>query len=188
MNLICFPNYTCGGLLCDILNQTFSPVLSRGGIDSVSHSLGKISNDITPCTTYDPADLLSKLSAVPPGMWIGTHCWPGILPFDQFTQIINITTVTERSKLYRWIRAYRHYYSKEWSDITGIDLLDKMRETAKDYIIPSEPVFDSCVYNLEFSEVVNGTVEFYKFFTQTNARIHMERWSKTNEFLYDANL
>ena len=42
MNLICFPHYTCGGVLCDILNQTFSPVLSHGGLGSIHHAIGKI--------------------------------------------------------------------------------------------------------------------------------------------------
>ena len=188
MNLICFPHYTCGGVLCDILNQTFSPVLSHGGLGSIHHAIGKIGDAATPYTTYDPEELLTKILLTPSDAWAGTHCWPGNLSFDNFNQIINITTVTERSKIYRWVRAYRHYYSKEWSGITGIELLDKMRETAKNYLISTEPVFNSSVYNLEFSEVVDSSTEFYKFFTQDNTNMHMERWSKINDFLYDTNL
>ena len=188
MNLICFPHYTCGGLLCDILNQTFSQVLSNGGIGKIPHHLGKIGDTIVPYATYNVEELVNRLLSTPANTWVGTHCWPGNLPFDKFNQILNITTVTERSKIYRWVRAYRHYYSKDWHGITGMELLDKMRETAKKYLISAEPVFNNCVYNLEFAEVVDKTTEFYKFFTQANTNTHMERWGKINDFLYDANL
>jgi hypothetical protein len=54
MNLICFPHYTCGGLLCDILNGTFSEITSDGGVNSIGHGLGKIGDSDTVMIDYDP--------------------------------------------------------------------------------------------------------------------------------------
>jgi hypothetical protein len=42
MNLICFPHYTCGGLLCDIMEDTMSEFADNGGIASPTHNVGKI--------------------------------------------------------------------------------------------------------------------------------------------------
>ena len=62
MNLICFPHYTCGGLLCDILSNTFSPIDKNGGIKSIEHNIGKIGDTPTVLTEFDTADLNNRLS------------------------------------------------------------------------------------------------------------------------------
>jgi hypothetical protein len=61
MNLICFPHYTCGGLLCDILNGTFSQIAPNGGVDSIGHTLGKIGDNDTVMIDYDQKIFLDRL-------------------------------------------------------------------------------------------------------------------------------
>lgn len=192
MNLICFPHYTCGGLLCDILNNTFSNLGPYGGINPTSHRLGKIGDTDSVMIDYDQKLFVDSLLAlnVPVGQWIGTHCWPGKLDLSIVNQVIVITTTTFRSRLYRWIRVYHHYYSKSdpWLAVTGQDRIDKERETAKNYLATFDPVFQPNVVNLEFAEVVENSVEFQSLVSCADLDRHMNRWREINNFLYDTNI
>jgi len=192
MNLICFPHYTCGGLLCDILNGTFSTVGSHGGILSINHSLGKIGDSDTVLTDYDTGFFMEKLKKLntTDSEWIGTHCWPGKLNLKIFDQVIIVTTTTFRSKLYRWTRAYHHYYfqSAPWIELTGQARIDKEKETAKNYLVPFMPVHQSNIVNIEFAEIAEKTVEFKNLTHGKDIDRHMDRWQRINNFLYDPNI
>lgn len=192
MNLICFPHYTCGGLLCDILNDTFSPVHKNGGIASIAHSLGKIGDADTVLTDYDQDLLFKKLQSVEidKDHWVGTHCWPGNMDLAMFDQVLVISTATARSKLYRWIRAYYLYYqtSQPWIEVDGQDRIDKERETAKNYLKAFDPVKHDKVTNIEFADVVEETTEFKKIMDSKNIAKHMDRWKSLNHFLYANNI
>ena len=190
LNLICFPHYTCGGLLCDILSNTFSPMFDNGGINSIQHSLGKIGDSNTVFLDYDPQQFMDSIAAIPlpDCSWVGTHCWPKKLPIDQFNQVIVVTTTTFKSKIYRWARAYHHYFAPQWIDLEGMDLIDKSRETAKNYVVPFDPIVSkSNVINIEFADVVETTPEFYHVISGQDYRLHMDRWKKINSFLYSSN-
>jgi hypothetical protein len=192
MNLICFPHYTCGGLLCDILNETFSEIASNGGIGSIKHALGKIGDSDTVFIDYDTnllMDTLKKINVAPTD-WVGTHCWPEKLDLTMFNQVIIVTTTTSRSKMYRWIRAYYHYYfhSLPWLEATGQARIDKERETAKNYIKPFLPFVGKNVINIEFSEIVETSPEFLKLTQGLDITRHMDRWKSVNYFLYDTDI
>ena len=111
VNLICFPHYTCGGLLCDILSGNFSKVGKNGGIESINHSIGKIGDANTVLVDYDVDVFLQQLKEenLSNNDWVGTHCWLGKLPVEKFNKIIVVSTSTYQSKIYRWVRAYNHY-------------------------------------------------------------------------------
>ena len=193
MNLICFPHYTCGGLLCDILNGTFSEITPSGGINSIGHKLGKIGDTDTVMVDYDQEmflDVIQKLKSQYADGWIGTHCWPGRLDLSVAEQILVITTTTFRSKLYRWMRAYYHYYLKSdpWIKVTGQQRIDKERETAKNYLVAFDPVFQPNVVNIEFAEVVENSLEFQNLTAHNDIGQHLDRWRKINSFLYDTNI
>jgi hypothetical protein len=192
MNLICFPHYTCGGLLCDILNDTFSNIGANGGIQSLEHSIGKIGDADSVLVDYESNVILDKLKhlTIPKSAWVGTHCWPDKLDLTLFGQVILVTTTTYRSKLYRWSRAYHHYYfnSTPWSAVFGQDRIDKERETAKNYLIPFMPLDGKNIVNIEFSQVVESSVEFLKLTQSQNIDKHMDRWKSINYFLYDNNI
>ena len=191
-NIICFPHYTAGGLLCDILSNTYSKVGVTGGIGSITHSIGKIGDADTVFDNYDPAEFLVKLAQISPNEpgWIGTHCWPGLLDISQLNKIIVITTTTHRSKLYRWIRAYHHYYTQSapWQALSGTERLDKERETAKNYIKPFLPVAGSNVLNIEFAEIVDESQQFSNLVAGYDVSASIDRWKKINNFLYGSGI
>jgi len=138
---------------------------------------------------YDPVDFLSKISRlrVDKNSWVGTHCWPGLLDVDQFDRVIIITTTTCRSKLYRWIRAYHHYYLKSlpWLEVFDMDRIDKERETAKNYLKPFLPVDGPNVINIEFAEIVDKSQQFINLTAGHKISASLTRWRKINNFLYD---
>ena len=193
MNLICFPHYTCGGLLCDILNETFSEIAPNGGIASISHGLGKIGDSDTVMIDYDQKTFLNMIENLKlqcTNEWIGTHCWPGRLDLSVAEQVVVVSTTTFRSKVYRWIRAYHHYYIKSdpWISVTGQQRIDKERETAKNYLVAFDPVFQPNVVNIEFAEVVENSAEFQSLTAHNDPGQHLDRWRKINSFLYDPNI
>ena len=188
MRLICFPHYTCGGLLCDILNNTFSDIGPNGGIDSVAHRLGKIGDVDTINTNFSPEELAIRLKSIDTTQWIGTHCWPGNMSIDDFESIICITTSTWPSKLYRWLRVYHHYFCPQWNHLSGMELADKIRETAKNYHVAFEPVMAKNVINLEFAEVVENTKEFQQVVQGHQVKKHFDRWQSINSFCYKDSL
>jgi hypothetical protein len=189
MNLICFPHYTCGGLLCDILNNTFSPVANNKGIASINHNYGKIGDADTVMTEFDAEKFISDISKnnIPQNAWIGTHCWPKKIDLSIFEKVLVITTTTFRSKIYRWARAYYHYYyeSDPWVAVDGQQRIDKERETAKNYLIPFLPIFQPNVVNIEFAEIVESTKSFNNITFGFSVNGHMNRWKQINNFLYD---
>ena len=193
MNLVCFPHYTCGGLLCDIFSKTFSPVGQNGGINSLSHRIGKIGDSDTVYTDFDPKefDNIIKEFNLNQTVWAGTHCWPGNVNLTSFDKVVCVTTTTFKSKIYRWMRAYYHYYnnSTPWTEKSGKERIDKERETAKNYLKPFLPVFDKPnVINIEFSEIVETSVGFEKLVDGFDFQEHMTRWKNINKFLYDSDL
>lgn len=188
MKLICFPHYTCGGLLCDIFEQKFSLVLPNGGLKSFAHSIGKIGDSVDVYDEYDPEIFYKKISEIDSGYagYIGTHCHPAKINLDQFDHVLLITTSTYRSKVYRWTRAYYHYFlkSSDWANLQGIDKIDKERETAKNYIKPFTPVVHKNVTNIEFSDIVENSENFKFSIGKCNYVPHLDRWKQLNSFLY----
>jgi len=190
-NLIAYPHYTCGGLLCDILNNTFTEPKegdAPGAINSIQHNLGKIGDTNNVLMEYDEQEIIDALYKIdqPSGTWVGTHCHPNERLINEFDIIICVTTSTFRSKIYRWARAYYHFYKPLWEQYTDMDLIDRARETAKNYLIPFEPINAPNVINLEFANVVENSAEFIQI---VNGNVilekHLNRWKDINYFLYD---
>lgn len=190
MNFIGFPHYTCGGLLCDIFNKTFSEIAPNGGINSISHSLGKIGDSASIFDQYDSQEFKNMIKNlnVDSDTWIGSHCRPTNDDLKLFDQVLLITTTTFRSKLYRWARAYHHYYtnSQPWTEKFGQDRIDKERETAKNYLKSYLPVYAENVINIEFAEVVEISKEFQDLVQKFDFAPHLARWQQLNKFLYDS--
>lgn len=189
MKLICFPHYTCGGLLCDIMTETFSPITPLGGINNLNHQVGQFGDCDTVYVDYDVEQFLKRCQELSSREYVGTHAWPGRLDTSIFDQVILITTATSRSKLYRWLRAYYHYYTKTpaWATLKPgtLERVDKERETAKNYLIPFLPVNKPNCYNIEFSEIVDNSVEFQQLVQEKDYQRSVDRWHDINSFLYE---
>lgn len=197
INLVCFPHYTCGGLLCDILHAKMSNNNQVGGIDSAEHNIAKIGDNNSVYDNYDiklfydTVEQYKKTLSNNEVVWAGTHCWPGLIDSLQFNKIINVTTLTLRSKIYRWARSYHLYYKPRVEyTLDTLKYKDIMRNTAKNYIKPFLPVKADNIINIEFSEIVEETVYFQKIIkslTLVFLQGTIENWKETNNFLYSAN-
>lgn len=187
MKLICFPHYTAGGLLCDILEQKFSPTLLNGGIGSESHALARIGDSSSVFTEFNLDEFNQAVSAYQDkDVVVGTHCWPGQIDIAKFEQVILITTETSRSKVYRWLRAWHFCFAKSCANLTGMELIDKQRELAKNYLTPFRAVSNAT--NLEFADIVESTAEFRNAVNNLPILDHLTKWKETNYFLYNQDL
>jgi hypothetical protein len=176
------------------MGDTMSEFADNGGIANPAHNAGKIGDSADVFTDYDVNKFMLK---VEPWMessgWIGTHCWPGPLPLDQFEFIINITTTTYASKIYRWYRAYQLFFSPMWQHLAGEELVDQIKQKAKFYLKPAEPVFAPNVLNLEFADVVHQTEELAQALdrgrvVRSDSNPHLKRWAEQNKFLYETDI
>jgi hypothetical protein len=197
-NLISFSHYTAGGLLGDILNDTWSELGKNNGIRSRYHTIGKIRDTDTIVDNINQSEFDNMLDyfnlhKIDAHAWIGTHSWLGNIDLSNVGYVLNITTATERSKIYRWIRAYHLFFATQPEfKLDDIDLIDKLRELAKNYIKPFNLVVKPNVINIEFAEIVEQTQSFNdlvdRFDRLKNLNKHMDRWKNVNSFLYDQKL
>ena len=193
INLICYPHYTCGGLLCDIFTNSMSSVNSLGGLDNPNHSMAKVNDSESIQVDFNHDDFFKKIDTLEKNniTWAGTHIWPGQISLDRFCRVILVSTSTYESRLYRWMRSMTHYYfqTPEWKNLTtDIELIDKARETAKNYLAPFMPIQSSKVENIEFRDIVNSTNEFKHIIQPHSYEKHIERWKTVNSFLYNSDI
>lgn len=189
MILVCFPHYTAGGLLCDIFTNLTSAVLENGGLANPAHSNLKIGDSNTVQQSLDLSQFNKKLEKKikDKNTVFGTHCWAEYLPCEKFDTVINVTTQTNKSKIYRWSRAFYHYFEKStpWQIDDRIQLIDKQRETAKNYVTPQVNSTKSNVINIEFEDIVEQTFRFKSVFSEYSYIKFIKNWKNSNQFLYD---
>lgn len=196
MNLICFPNYTCGAILCDILNKESSQVGENNNFYSAKHNYGKI-----PANTYNGKDfdvdaLYAKTLRLDNignlrGAWIGTHCWPGLIDSTLYNNIICISTENRNSRIYRFARIFYTMVSGRWPN-------QPKPQKPKDiynYDVAFEKVYMPNVINIEFEDWVNLTPEVEKIlldFAGHEYKKHLDNrrkvWVELNDFLFDKRL
>lgn len=188
MKVISYPHYTCGGLLCDILNNTNSGIRD-GGFNNRQSQLGKLPDVNGMLFEFDQHDLLDGLRQEPEELWVGTHCWLGGLDLDLFDSIINISTLTYKSRLYRWMRSGNHWYknSHPWQGLNKQELIDKQRETAKNYLQSFPAIDHPKVINIDFADVVEHRPSFLRLIGPGKEQ-YLEKWKLLNDFLYQDNI
>jgi hypothetical protein len=187
MILVCFPHYTAGGLLCDIFTNTKSVVESHGGLGNTVHSNLKVGDSESVQRSLDLNEFNKKFEELKDTKTVfGTHCWAEYLPCEKFDTVINVTTQTNKSKIYRWSRAFYHYYiqSMPWQIDDRKQLIDKQRETAKNYFIPQVNSTKSNVINIEFEDIVEETSWFRSVFLEYPFIEFVKNWKNNNQFLY----
>lgn len=183
MKLVCFPNNSGGGLVCDLLNKN---TISMDGYKTSNqeHSLFKFSDSQAVQWTVNPIKWYLKINQYKgQDKWFGTHCHPSGIPnLAEFDQVISINVTTRNSKLYRWLRCYYGYFLKQnphWKEVVDINAIDQVREFSKS-MIESFPPSNNC-RNVEFEDIVNG-----KFIMENNLDLtQFQTWKNSNSFLYD---
>jgi hypothetical protein len=176
------------------MEDTMSEFADNGGLSSLNHNAGKIGDSDDVFVDYNVEEFMNTVEPwIESNKWVGTHCWPGPLPLDQFEFVINITTTTYASKIYRWYRAYQLFFAPMWQDLSGEELVDQITLKAKFYLKPAEPVVAPNVLNLEFADVVHQTEELMQALdrgsvTRSDSNPHLKRWAEQNKFLYDNDI
>lgn len=193
MNLISFPGYTCGAILCDILNKESSQVGPNNNILSGKHNIlkielengynGKEFSKHEFATRIDAASQYKKLS----NAWIGTHCWVGDIDVSKFNNIIVITTETKNSKIYRFARVFYTMISGRFPYTKA-----KKPKDIKMYNQSYEKVNKPNFINIEFEDFVewkNDINEILINFVGVDFQKHIDSrrklWVEINDFLYD---
>ena len=191
MNIVCYPHYAAGGLICNILNQppvTGSHISST--VKSLEHFLFIGDND----DIYDDFDSnvfeqkrIEAQTLYPPNKpWLGTHCHPIGIDLSNFKLSISITTNSFESKLYRWLRAYNLFFKPQWEHYTGVERIDLMRETAKSYLKPFYSIDVPKLIQIEFCDIVNLTPKFKvmcQSLTNNTDFSKVDTWLVNNSFL-----
>jgi hypothetical protein len=173
MNLVCFSSLTAGALVCNLLNNKFTEI-NAPDVISKEHSFFKIGdswgkthreyND----TRWKTKLMMAKFNFTTE--WLGTHCHPSVIEcLSTFEKKIAITTTTELSKYYRFLRAYHLFFNKDKSHLNGI--IDAIRDDFEPH--------NDCT-NIEFSDIIDGT-----FVKNYNLNIdYFDAWKTYNSFLY----
>jgi hypothetical protein len=190
VNLVCYPHYAAGGLVCNILNkQPNTGVTSATLLGHGEHELfiGD-SQDVFDNYSVELFNQKYQLSVnqATSLTWQGTHCHPKLLNPDMFESILSITTASIKSKLYRWIRVYNLYFAQRWAQLSHEQQDNKMRATVKSYLVPFYQCEHPNAVNLEFSDIVEKTPRFTRLCRHLVGNCELtkvDQWLEHNSFL-----
>lgn len=180
MNLVCFAHHCAGGLLCDLLNDVWSP-MDGIRVRSTAHGLLKIITEGQIIRQFDEEHwkFMKHQIEINPwlskekDLWVGTHCHPSAIPdkyLDEFDKVIGVTCITKKSKLYRYLRI-----------VYGNLVPSKLpREYPAAHLVKEDfETHPKCI-NIEFEDIVDG-----RFVEQYNlSKERFEEWKNSNKFLY----
>lgn len=194
MNLVCYPHYAAGGLICDLLNgPPTRSYLAGSSYTGLEHCLF-IGDNWEVYDEFDVAEFeqkrLEALTTTPLGSnpWLGTHCHPKLIDLSNFDAAISITTDSTQSQLYRWLRAYNLYFKPQWTEYTGIERVDLMRETAKSYLRPFYHCNTPLLHEIELQDIVKKSSRFWRVCQTFKSDVDftkVDRWLENNSFLFN---
>lgn len=197
MNLISFPVYTCGAILCDMLNNERSPVGVANNFDSKMHNAGKVGilrnlHNVPGSDAEVFKKRTNKLFHLKEyeNKWIGTHCILTDIDASRFNKIINITTISRQSSLYQYSRIFwTHIHGQMPGKKHGKPKVIKHLESdcVQKVDLPN-------VTNIEFEDFVewkNGIddilLNLSEFKDQNHIAERRKAWTEVNNFLFDEN-
>jgi hypothetical protein len=185
MNLVCFSNYTAGGLVCDLLNNKPNIVIIDRIVDNREHNVFKIGDNSHVYREFDEDRWLVQKTKLEnkciknildrDDIWVGSHCHPSCIPdqyLQDFDKIITITTQTEPSKFYRFLRAWQS---------RGLFYPEHPAEHYVQNVVEDFESFEKCV-NIEFADIVEG--RFVKDYNLNQE--NFDYWKSFNQILYTA--
>lgn len=186
MKLICFPNNTAGGLICNLFNKK-QPIFVGYKTVNNEHNIFKFEDTPTICNNITDKQLWFEVTKKykDTNVWYGTHVHPIAIPnLQDFDDVLLITTQTEKSKLYRWLRYYYGWFYSSmpnWVEDNSLEKIDKIRELCKNVFVGFSP-FDAYKF-VEFEDIVSG-----KFIKENNLNSDQyHTWCENNKFLYTSS-
>lgn len=188
MKLVCYPNNTGGGLVCNLLNLRYDTNHYHGPYDvnSVDSNRFFVGDTATIQTSIDTNLWNHQIELNKHNKdWGGTHAHPSAIPnLDMFDEIIVITTQSRLSKLYRWLRYYYGLLprlSPDWHESDNLDAIDKIRCLA--YNVFEDFLPHNLSTNVEFEDIVSGNfVRNHKLNYE-----YFKIWQQRNPWLYPIN-
>jgi len=206
VNVITFAGYTGGGILCDILNLESSQIGPWNNIKNPKHNLGKIDTENWHTGKGFNLDIFyekikrnsANIAYKNKKQWVGTHCWPGAFDTTIFDNVLNITTESRMSKIYRFARVFYaslHGQFPDWEHKQDKKTKPKLIENIVEFNQPFERVNKPNVTNMEFEHLVDFNDTFksiiFQFLDKEYVK-HLEKritvWKELNNFLYDEKL
>jgi hypothetical protein len=194
MNLITFPHFTAGTMMVIYLTSVQYKFNTTSGEFNCSLAK-KLGVDNESFSTKVQSAQIYKESVLQNSRfgWSCTHSSLAGQDISMFDTVLNISTTTFKSRFYRWARCFHQYYmrSAPWQEQTQETIRDKMRETAKNYLLAYPLHTAPNAINLEFSDIVEETAEFKYMMHELGANLNLnliEQWKKYNSFLYNSEI
>jgi hypothetical protein len=163
-------------------NNFYSAAHNRGKVKQVCDFTGR---------NFDPAELyeLTDNLKIKKHRWIGTHCWPGLIETQpRYDKVINITTTTKLSRIYRFARVF---YTMTAGLFPGVPK-PKKPDDIFNWNQGFDVVIKDNLINIEFENWVNLTCEvkdsLLSLSLAPNDKHLLQRrkvWTEINDFLYD---
>ncbi len=169
-NILIATDFACGGICVTILNNTKISWNSRlkGSVDSKEHI--RLKN----IKYFD-----QNIKYCQPGVWYHTH-GDGI-PLEYFDKKIIITTEDIKSRYIIFLRCHKFLFP-DWVENDTMELIDKIRELAKEYAIPKITKTQPGCKSIELIDLINENHELFK----TN-NTQWKSWKKANAYLYETH-
>lgn len=207
MNLICFPPYGGGGLVCDLLNGTQSPHGSDGTVvnpmaDQLKIPIPRSFKSFRPDNKFSYQYFFEQKYEytrfrVKPNTWVGTHCFPDEVDTSNFSKVIVISTENLLSKIYRFMRVYFMYdlwakkYNLQEDKTSNLDYKLKSLDL-KLYNFNYHQIIQPNTIQLEIEDIVHCSDYFKKLVTDNCSNFNeaqfmgqFQIWKSKNVFLYD---
>lgn len=199
MNLVCFPSFCAGAIVCDLLNCEKSNESTRGGIDNFNSSKLKISNNRNNSPGWKKFFFEKNLKSLNlnDNNWIGTHNWPTEVDTTVFDKVLIITTENKMSRIYRLMRAFFLYKGfKKLHNSTNENIDENLAKLdLSRFKFNFDKYHSNNTINIEFEEIVEWSENFSNFVKQNSINYSQEHfderkeyWKNSNKFLYDNSL
>ena len=171
-NVVCFPDFGLGGIICTILNQSqiqFHNERLPGSTKNYEH------NALKGVDNWN-----QTIEQLEPDRWYGTHAEYGNFPTDKIGNVIQITTEQVHSRFIIFLRAYR-FLQPDWEETDDLDSIDPIRELAKQYAIPYVINKKPGCFCVELCDLCYNPKILFEDLSTWNT------WAEKNSYIYQPN-
>jgi len=169
-NILIATDFACGGIIITILNNTQIVWNSRlqGSVTSEEH------NKLKYLENFD-----KRIKECKSGVWYQTH--DESIPLEYFGKKLVVTTEDIRSRYIIFLRCHK-FLNPAWVENDTLEMIDKIRELAKEYAIPR---ITNALPGCESIELIDLIKENHNLFDTSNEQ--WKTWKEANRYLYEPN-